>query len=111
MATKKQLAHAFKEALKHLSTTHEDKGGKYEYICWALREANRLGNITTAVYVSAEELINERIQAHITFSDWMETCYPWLEDAITDDWRYNKSRKMQETRRAWLQSLILELSK
>lgn len=110
MASNKQLAHAFTEALKHLSTTNEDKGGKYEYICWALRRAFVLGTITNGVYLAAKSLINQRIRSHSTFSDWMEAYYPWLKDSIADDDRYNKSRKMQKTRRAWLNSLIEELS-
>lgn len=110
MATNKQLAHAFKEALVYLSDTSEDKGGRYEYICWALREATLQNKITTTTYQAAKALINRRIQGHSTFSNWMESYYPWLIDSIADDWRYNNSRKMQETRRAWLNALIKELS-
>ena len=110
--TRKQIAQAFTAAKKYLSDTHEDGDGKFEYICWALNHTTRsFSNQELAVVSACREIINARLRRNTTFRDWMEAEYPELRDAIDADYRYNKGRKMQKARSAWLDSLIAEYSK
>jgi len=105
--TRKDIARAFTDAKKYLSDTHIDSHGQFEYICWAL-------NHTTCnhfVIRECRKIINARLERHTTFRDWMEAEYPELRDAIDADYRYNKGRKMQKARSAWLDSMIKEHSK
>lgn len=110
MSTKvsnKDIAKAFKYAKKHLSETTD---GCDQYICHVIKLGVGAGVISEYVREKCRKIINKRLSNFLFFSNWLYDIHPELRSAIREDSRLNQGRKMQETRRAWLDSLIKEFN-
>lgn len=111
MSTKDpSMAAAFLAAKKHLSSTDNDSYSKSEFICIALSYAERRGRITEDQVCAAKSVITQRLSGHGVFSSWLKTRYPELYEDVQHDLFNNNGKKMQDTRQAWLTSLIKEFS-
>jgi len=103
------LCLAFQAAKPYLSDNHQDTRGKAEFICWALEHARDTGRISRAQQESAKALVDKRLGKYTLLSAWLRQNHPELSAEIRGD-RNKTGRKMQQTRMAWLDSLIEEFS-
>jgi len=93
-----------KEAMKYISPVNSIhlKGNKHEYICYAIGSAINSKNPYNQYHPIMKD-IKDRLEGY-TFSDWL-----YVKHNISFDEQYlNKGRKLQATRRAWMQSMYEE---
>lgn len=105
------LVKAFRAAKKYLSPTRFDKHDMCEYICWALDKAFERDGVTAWERNAAKTLVAKRLGGIPTLKDWMCAKHPELRGEMVHDYVENKGRKMQETRKAWLNAMIEEFSR
>jgi len=105
MASKRQIAKAFKAAKKYL-WKGEINGPGTSYICFALSKAEDNGDITQEQSDCACDVISERLGG--TYA----TVPSWLRERIGAR-AFNKVtfKQIQAYRHAWLDQLIKEFSK
>ena len=108
----KMIARAFKKARQYLSDTHCDSQHppKREYICHALEYAWYEVQISGQVIDAAKNVIRSRLNGDSCLKSWMteQSNLKGAQKKVNDDYMSNMGRKMQATRLAWLNSMIVE---
>lgn len=107
--TRKELAAAFKAALKYLARSNSEVRSKSQYwnICSCLDRAWVQQEITSQILNKAKNIIMERLGEGVYYSSWVVEKLG-LEVYKTDQQR--GGHKTQDGRRRWLKSLIKEFS-
>jgi len=105
--SKKEIAKAFKAAKKHLRLN--DSVNKTAYICIALLDARKNGDITRDQWTCATDVISNRLggpgSTYGTVTSWLRARIGHQEvDRASDV-------QIQAYRHAWLDQLIKEFSK
>lgn len=108
---RKLIAQVFERALPALADEHGEV--RSTYICIAIETLNDNQPpymlIAPEVLDMASRVVQARIFPHPSFNRWLETTHPHLADEIRAD-QASGERKMQQTRKGWLKSLIEEFS-
>ena len=95
-----------KEAMKYLSPTYTlESGGEYPFICHCISCVTLEKNWNKPKdKTGLHTVIKTRLQGHSTFEEWL--CD---KHGITqEETRANTGRKLQATRKAWMQSMYEE---
>ncbi len=103
------LARVFAAALEKLSPTNHGMG---EFICHCIVSAvgTEKNYLTSEHGQLAKDLILERLAGRTNLTDWFMDHSGIDFREINRDYRQHQGRKHQETRKAWLESLIKEFS-
>lgn len=89
-----------------------DKGIKELYICYAISEIQAMGLITSEESREVRGIIRERLGSNTTLEDWLENihCIPAPGWAESEKVVRKYENKIQQTRHAWVDSMIAEFS-
>lgn len=106
---RKELAHAFKCALRHLANSNVDfRIGKNIRICACLSQAYLANEISYTTKMRAQDIVMERLGVYCYYDSWIEQQVGSV--AYDADQNKNQGKKLQRGRAAWLKSLIKEFS-
>ena len=104
---KTDIAKAFQIGLEYLwdgqPGTHP---GRAQHFCNALLQAHKAGRFSYSQYIAATQFIQRRLGKCCTVISWLEK-QPGFENIQ----RRAADQKFQEYRKAWVFSMIKELSK
>jgi hypothetical protein len=105
MATKHRFKHALTLVRNRL------KKGNGVFICCSLEMLADRNEISATTCREVREFIRYRLDHHYTLENWIESKHgeEWMRAAVEMSCD-NRTRKMQVTRIAWLDSLIEEFS-
>lgn len=104
LAQRNTLVNSFKKALKRLpDSLNDDLNYASPYIC-----DNIVFTSSWKAAILACDLITERIGYRFSLEHWLKDQNPVIAKAVQHDVLCNDGKKLQEYRKAWLQSLIKE---
>ena len=109
---KKLIANALRASMQFLAIGRNDiydgPNTRFEYTCYAIQEAVARKLIDILSFNLAGNYIRSKLKYHTTLDGWIKDQYPELEAAIDED-RCAGGKRMQQTRVAWIWSMICEL--
>lgn len=104
-----QLAHAFKMALPRLANSYSIFDIGRTHICYAINDAAEFGDITHEAAKMAKKVVTLRLGRDVSsLISWLEKSGFVGEGKLFADLYKNNYRKVQATRKAWLESLVEE---
>ena len=98
-----------KEAMKYLAKdSHEYlQPGKHEYICWCIGQVVNPENYEYAQHDLKDE-IHTRLKGCTSLEIWLVNYKGLTYGEISKDYYKNKAKKLQNTRKLWMQSMYEE---
>lgn len=108
-AQRLKIAEGFKAAKKQLAHDYIDRA-KQKMICFALNQACGYGAMDEATMYACKDVIEERLNGHSTYGEWVVYEGGIEHRALTADHTNNSGRQRQAGRHAWVDSLIAEFS-
>lgn len=108
---KAKMGVAFQAALKYLSPVNDPIPARQcSNICGAISRARDTDECTESGAEYAKQLISQRLGRNVYFTSWVYEDGRVPHGQIRRDSERNQGRKMQETRKAWLKSLVKEFT-